>query len=196
VYQALVYPNYLPKVVVALVGHHSDCDARALLLSTAQNSEGALAQTYLVTLTHEERAPRHALTKRGPVSARRLTRAHLLLQADAGLSDEAIAQALHRGPATVERIRQRFGDEGLEAALGERPRPGGQRQLDGRPEAVRIALACRMPPEGRQGWTMQRLADTRVALRVIDALSDETVRRTLNKMPSSHGRRRAGAFPV
>jgi transposase len=154
-----------------------------------------MAKKYLVTLTDEERAQLHALTKRGTVSARRLTRAHLLLQADAGLSDEAIAQALHIGTATVERIRKRFVEEGLEAALSERPRPGGQRKLDGRQEAFLIALACSTPPEGRQCWTMQILADKLVELRVIDAISDETIRRTLKKMPSSHGRRRAGVFP-
>jgi putative transposase len=154
-----------------------------------------MAKKYIVTLTDEERAHLYALTKRGTVSARRLTRAHLLLQADAGLSDEAIAQALHIGTATVERIRKRFVEEGLEAALSERPRPGGQRQLDGRQEAFLIALACSTPPEGRQGWTMPLLADKLVELRVIDALSDETVRRTRKKTPSSHGRRRAGVFP-
>jgi transposase len=155
-----------------------------------------MAKKYIVTLTDEERAQLHAVTRRGTVSARRLTRAHLLLQADAGLSAEAIAQALHIGTATVERIRKRFVEEGLEAALSERPRPGGQRKLDGRQEAFLIALACSTPPEGRQCWTMQILADKLVELRVIDAISDETIRRTLKKMPSSHGRRRAGVFPV
>jgi transposase len=155
-----------------------------------------MAKKYIVTLTDEDQAQLHALTKRGTVSARRLTRAHRLLQADAGLSDEAIAQALHIGTATVERIRKRFVEEGLEAALSERPRPGGQRKLDGRQEAFLIALASSMPPERRPYWTMQILADTLVELRVIDALSDETVQRTLKKMPSSRSRRRAGAFAV
>ena len=76
-----------------------------------------MTKKYIVTLTDEERAQLHALTKRGTVSARRLTRAHLLLQADTGRSDEAIAQALHIGTATVERIRKRF------VAVG-RPRGG------------------------------------------------------------------------
>jgi transposase len=104
-----------------------------------------------------------------------------LLQAETGLSDETIAQALHSGPATVERIRQRFVEEGLEAALTERPRPGGQRQLEGKHEAVLLALACSTPPAGRTGWTMPLWADNLVALRVVDAISEETVRRTLKK---------------
>ena len=153
-----------------------------------------MAQKYIVTLTAEERAQLHALTKRGTVAARRLTRAHLLLQADAGLPDEAIAQALHIGTATVERIRKRFVEEGIEAALSERPRPGGQRKLDGKQEALLIALACSAPPEGRTCGTMQLLADKLVELRLIDAISDETVRRTLKKMPSSRGRKRPGVF--
>jgi transposase len=155
-----------------------------------------MAKKYIVTLTDEERAQLHALTQRGTVSARRLPRAHLVLQADAGLSDEAMAQALPIGTATVERIRKRVVEEGLEAALSERPRPGGQRKLDGRQEAFLIALACSTPPAGRQCWTRPSLADKLVELRVVEAISDETVRRTLKKRSSSHGRRRAGAFPV
>jgi len=67
-----------------------------------------MAKKYLVTLTGEERAILLALTKRGKVAARKLTRAHILLQADAGATDEAIARALHAGMATVERVRKRF----------------------------------------------------------------------------------------
>jgi transposase len=114
-----------------------------------------MAKKSSVTLTDEERVQLLALTKRGQVSARRLTRAHLLLLADAGVSDEAIAQALHIGTATVERTRKRFVEAGLEAALTERPRPGGPRKLNGKQAAFLIALACSSPPEGRTCWTMQ-----------------------------------------
>jgi transposase len=155
-----------------------------------------MAKTYIVTLTDDERAHLVALTKRGKVSARRLTRAHLLLHADAGLADEAIAQALHVGTATVERLRKRFVEEGLEAALSERPRPGGRRKLDGKQEAFLIALACSTPPEGRACWTMQLLADRLVELQMVAAISDETVRRTLKKTRSSRGRSRPGVFPA
>jgi transposase len=96
----------------------------------------------------------------------------------------------------VERIRQRFVEDGLEAALSERPRPGGQRKLAGTQEAFLIALACSTPPEGRTCWTMQLLADRLVELQVVEAISDETVRRTLKKTSSSRGRRRPGVFPV
>jgi putative transposase len=155
-----------------------------------------MAKRYRVTLTDPERTHLLTLIKKGTVSARKLSRAHTLLQADAGATDEAIATALHLGLATVERIRKRFVEEGLEAALAERARPGGRRKLDGKQEAFLIALACSPPPEGRQCWTMQILADKLVELRMVEAISDATVRRTLKKMSSSHGRRRAGAFPA
>jgi transposase len=139
------------------------------------------AKRYVVTLTDEERAQLLALTKKGRVAARRLTRAHMLLQADAGATQEAIAAALHIGRATVVRICRRFVEEGLEVALRDRSRPGAQRKLDGKQEAFLIALACSPPPEGRQCWTMQLLAHKLVELRVVEAIADETVRRTLKK---------------
>ena len=144
-----------------------------------------MAKRYLVTLTAEERVHLLELIKKGKISARQLTRAHLLLQADAGGSDKAVAAALHIGIATVERMRKRFVEEGRAAALSERPRPGGQRKLDGKQEAFLIALACSTPPEGRQCWTMQLVADRLVAVQMVEAISDETVRRTLNKTRSN-----------
>jgi transposase len=155
-----------------------------------------MAKRYLVTLTEDERAHLLALTKKGKVAARQLTRAHILLQADAGGIDSVIAAALHVAIGTVERVRKRFVEAGLEAALRERPRPGGQRKLDGKQEAFLIALACSTPPEGRTSWTMQLLAYKLVELRVVDAISDETVRRTLKKTRSSRGRKRPGVFRV
>jgi transposase len=158
--------------------------------------EGLMAKRSLVTLSEDERVHLLALTKKGTLSARKLTRAHILLQADAGAMDAAIAGALHVGIATVERVRKRFVEEGLEAALRERPRPGGHRKLNGKQEAFLVALACSTPPEGRTCWTMQLLAGKLVELQVVDAISDETVRRTLKKTSSSRGRRRRGVFPA
>lgn len=140
-----------------------------------------MGKRYLVTLTEEERAQLLALTKKGKVAARTLTRAHILLHADTGAHDATIAASLHVGIATVGRIRKRFVEAGLQAALTERRRPGCQRKLEGKQEAVLMALACSTPPEGRQCWTMQLLADKLVELRLVDAISDETVRRTLKK---------------
>jgi transposase len=152
-----------------------------------QKREGPMAKRYIVTLTEEARADLLALTKKGKISARKLIRAHVLLQADAGARDEAMAAALHMGIATVERIRKRFVEEGLEASRTARPRPGGQRTRDGQQEACLIALACSPPPEGRKCWTMPLLADRLVALGIVEALADETVRRTLKKTRANRG---------
>jgi transposase len=152
-----------------------------------QKREGPMAKKYLVNLTEDERATLLTLTKKGTIAARTLTRAHILLHADSQATDDDIAQALHIGTATVERIRKRFVEEGLEAALNERPRAGGRRKLEGKREAFLVALACSTPPDERKCWTMQVLADKLVELNQVESISDETVRRTLKTTSSSRG---------
>ena len=149
---------------------------------------------YLVTLTPEEREQLAGLLSAGKRSALTLARARILLkadQADGGPAweDAEIAQALDCGLRTVERVRQRFVERGLEQALGRKPqdRPSRERKLDGRSEARLIALACSKPPDGRAAWTLQLLADKLVELRVVDSVCDETVRRVLKKTRSSRG---------
>ncbi len=137
---------------------------------------------YIVDLTADERAELLALLSRGVASARKLTRARILRLADEGNTDEEIAAALHVHRITVERTRRRFVEGGVEQALSERPRPGGRPKLDGRQEAMLVALACSQAPEGRSRWTLQLLADRLVELDVVDTISDETVRRTLKKI--------------
>ena len=143
--------------------------------------EDGIRKLYVVDLTEEERARLVALTTKGTGAARRLTRAHVLLRAADGLTDAAIAAGLGIARSTVERLRQRFVEEGVEAALSERPRPGGARKLDGKAEAFLVATACSAPPDGRNTWTMQLLADRLVAVGLVGAISDETVRRLLKK---------------
>jgi transposase len=145
------------------------------------NKEAVMTKKYLVSLTDLERETLLTLTKKGSVAARKLTRAHILLQADAEATDDRIAQALHIGTATVERIRKRFVEGGVEAALTERSRPGGKPKLDGKAEATLVAWACSTPPDDRKQWTMQLLADKLIELKLVEAISDETVRRTLKK---------------
>ena len=140
-----------------------------------------MRKKYLVTLTADERSHLLELIKKGTVAARKLTRAHILLRADEGASDQAIADALHVHRTTVERTRQKFVEGNLDYALTERPRPGAKRKLDPKQEARLIAVACSTPPEGQKRWTMQLLADELVTLEVVDTISDETVRRTLKK---------------
>jgi transposase len=119
-----------------------------------------------------------------------VTRAHILLQAAEAATDEEIAEALRVGVSTVHRTRQRFVEVGLEGALTERSRCGCGRKLDGKHEAFLVALACSTPPEGRDRWTRQLLADRLVALQRLEPVSDETVRRVLKKRPQAVAEKR------
>jgi len=149
---------------------------------------------YVVELTEEQRSYLLELIRKGEAKARMLTRARILLLSAEGRTDKFVASVLKVNPQTVRNIRKRFAEEGLEAALRERPRPGAQPKLDAKGEAFLIALACSDPPEGREHWTMQLLADRLVELGVVDSISDETVRRVLKKTNSSPGRRSSGAL--
>lgn len=141
---------------------------------------------YIVRLTDGEREELTALVSKGKAAARKLTRARVLLKADAGgpaWTDEKIAEALDVGRRTVENVRKRLVKEGLEAALNrkKRCRPPREKILDGEKEAKLIALACGEPPEGRKRWTLRLLSDKLVELDIVEAVSYETVRRTLKK---------------
>jgi transposase len=134
---------------------------------------------YRVELSHAERTELRALLSRGKQAARKLKRAQILLAADAGASDEAIAASVGVGGSTVYRTKRRFVFGNLEAALSEEPRPGADRKLSGKEEALLVATACSNPPEGRARWTLELLADELVRLTEHDSLSRETVRRRL-----------------
>jgi transposase len=151
-------------------------------------------KNYLGDLTAEERTTLEQLRQKGKSSARKLTRARILLQADEGLTDEEIASAQGVGIATVERTRQRFVEANLEA-LNELPRPGGQRKLSGKQEAHLIAVACTPAPTGQPPWTLQLLADQVVELGFAQSIARETVRQVLKKTPSSRGCTSSGVCP-
>ena len=145
-------------------------------------------KNYRVTLTTAERQELDGLLARGKADVRRLKHAQILLKADqaeAGPAwpDARIAEALDAGITTVERVRQRFVEEGLASALS--PYRGGKRiysrKLDGAQEAHLVALACSKPPEGRGRWTLRLLARRMVELAYVDSVSYETVRQTLKK---------------
>jgi transposase len=143
---------------------------------------------YKVTLEVEERQQLLDLIAVGKADARKLTHARILLKADAAEGGPAwpdwrIADAVEVSVATVERVRQRFVELGLDAALDRkrRDRPAREIKLDGRAEARLIALACSPPPRGPAVWTMQLLADKLVELEVVASISDETVRLALKK---------------
>ena len=152
-----------------------------------------MKKKYIVTLTQEERQMLQAMLSKGKAAARKLMHARILLKADAGeggpaWNDDAIAEGLEVGRATVERVRKQFVEEGFEAALDRRkPRRRYQRKLDGDGEAHLIALACSQAPEGRSRWTLRLLADRMVQLEQVDHLSHETVRQVLKKTNLSLG---------
>src|SRR5215212_2114055 len=133
---------------------------------------------YLVTLSVDEREHLEQLLRSGQPATRKVTRARILLKAAEGGDDHAIADALTVGRATVERLRQRFVEEGL-GALEERPRPGAAPKLDEKAEARLIAEACSAAPAGRQRWTLALLADRVVALDLAEAYSYERDRKSV-----------------
>jgi transposase len=158
-----------------------------------RDREDSTMKKYKVTLTAEERQQRADLTASGKAAAQKLTHARILLKADAAdggpaWTDDRIAEALDVSVATVERVRQRFVEQGLEPALVRKiqDRPSRAPLLDGAAEARLIALACSTPPQGRKAWTLNLLAGKLLELEVVEAISYETVRQVLKKMNSSH----------
>ena len=149
--------------------------------------------TYIVELSAEERGQLETLIRKGKSSARKQTRARILLKAHAGMPSQEIAQALEVSDEMVYRARQRLVEEGLEAALNDRPRPGAKPKLTDQQCAHLIAVACSDAPEGHAHWTLRLLADKAVELGLAESLSHEAVRDVLKKTSSSRGKRSNGA---
>ena len=152
-----------------------------------------MAKKYRVTLTEDERSMLTTLISAGTAPARTVTHARILLKADQaeggpGWTDEAIRDALDIGLSPIARVRERFVEESLDAALHRRsPSRQRQRRLDGAEEAHLLALTCRAPPQGREHWSRRLLADKMVELAYVDDISHETVRPVLKTMTSSRG---------
>jgi hypothetical protein len=144
-----------------------------------------MAKKYIVTLTDEERDALRKLVSSGKGAARKLAHARILLKADQAKGapawrDVDISRGIDVGTATVERVRKRFVEEGLEAALSRRmPRRVYRRKLDGEGEAQLIATTCSEPPEGSARWTLRLIADRMVELGVVDSIARETVRQAM-----------------
>lgn len=152
-----------------------------------------MVKKYIVRLSAEERAELNALVNKGRVAARKRRHAEILLKVDEGKggpawNDGKIAEAFNIGRRTVERVRQRLVEEGLEAALNEREKSRHRSKvIDGENEARLVALACSEPPQGHSRWTLKLLADRMVELEYVQSVSPETVRQTLKKTSSSLG---------
>jgi len=141
---------------------------------------------YIVRLTAQEREELKNLTKKGRTQAYRIKHANILLAVDAdgpNWPDHQVAKAYECHQNTARNVRQRFVEQGLEAALERKKQPirSCKRIIDGDVEARLITIACSPPPEGYAKWTMQMLADELVALHVVDSVSSQTVWRTLKK---------------
>lgn len=148
---------------------------------------------YIVRLTAEQRATLEQRTRTGTVAASIQRHARILLKADTAddgpaWDDASIAAALEVSVPTVERVRKRFVQAGLDGALARKPTTRrSQRKLDGVGEAQLVAITCSPPPEGADRWTLALLADKLVELKVVDAIARDTVRLTLKKTNSSRG---------
>ena len=151
-----------------------------------------MTKKYRVTLSGEERDELSALIRKGKANARKLTHARVLLAVDesasgSGRTDEQTAQVLHLSTRTVERVRERFVEQGLAAALLPKPSTRRyERAFDGAQEARLIALACSAPLEGKARWTLRLLAEQAVELKIVETISHESVRQILKKTNFGH----------
>jgi transposase len=137
---------------------------------------------YKVNLSKAERKRLQELIQSEAPRNRRVKHAKILLESDLGKSAAKVADWVGVGHSTVERTRQRYAENGMEAALSDKPRPGAVPKLDGKQQAFVIALACSDTPDGQERWSMQMLADKMVELGVVEqAVSHDTIGRVLKK---------------
>ena len=148
---------------------------------------------FKVKLTPSQRSKLIALTRNGKQKSKTMTHARVLLQADCSkegpaLKAKVIAQHLNIHERTVHRVRQKFAEEGIDAALNRKPHKKYKpRKLDGEQEAHLIALCCSPAPSGRTVWTLELLSEALVRMKIVDAVSRSTIHRTLKKTNLSHG---------
>lgn len=152
-----------------------------------------------VRLTQEQRQQLEKLVSQGKVPARAMLHAQVLLRTDSGphgprWSGPQIAVALGVGSTMIKRIRQRFVQEGLEAAVQRKPQPPRpqKRKIDGEQEAHIIAVLCTEKPEGQERWTLRALRGRVIELEIVETVSHETLRTVLKKMNSNRGKRSNG----
>ena len=156
-----------------------------------------MTKKYIVSLTADERQSLEAIVTTGKRAAATINHARILLKADTEQAsgswrDQDIKTALDISLSTIERVRRRFVEAGLEGALKPRPGRGRKRKIDGAADAHLVALRCSEPPEGRGRWTLRLLADRMVALEYLDELSHESVRQVLKKTNYSLGGKTVG----
>lgn len=157
-----------------------------------------MAVKYIVELTEAERHELQETISKNKANRNTIVNAYILLKAEraCGWTYEEIAAAYSVSTKKIERVKKRFVEEGLAEALSRKPVTNIHcRKITGDEEAHLIALCCSQAPEGQERWTLRMLADTMVALDIVDSVSHETVRRTLKKTSLNRGKRRNGVFP-
>lgn len=145
-----------------------------------------MPKKYRVKLSQKQRDLLEELTSKGTMKVRAYKRAQILLLADEAQtgrpkSDEQIAEQVNISTATVQRVRQRFVEGGLDGALTEKPRSGAPPKITSRQRARITSLACSDPPEGYARWSLRLLATKLVELELIDQISHDSVGRVLKK---------------
>lgn len=156
-----------------------------------------MAVRYIVELTDAERQELKEMISKNKANRNAIVNAYILLKSDVtcAWTYEDIAASYEVSTKKVERVKKRFVEEGFEAALFRKPVTNAHcRKITGDEEAHLIALCCSPPPEGHTTWTLRMLADTMVALEIVDSVSHETVRRTLKKMNLNPGKKKSGVF--
>lgn len=146
-----------------------------------------------VKLNKEEAEYLFALIHKGTARARTITRARVLTKLAGRWSNPEVSSALDVSLATVIKIRRRYAEGGLAAALEERPRPGQTPKLTAKQAAQITAIACSKAPDGHAHWTLRLLADQVVQLGFADSFSHEAVRQLLKKTISNRGKFSNGA---
>ena len=156
-----------------------------------------MAVRYAIDLTDTERVALREILSKNKVKRSTLINAYILLKADraCGWTNADIASAYDISTKKVEQLKKRFVEEGFDAALYRKPVTNAhRRKITGDEEAHLIALCCSQAPEGQERWTLRMLADKMVELDIVDAVSHETIRRTLKKVHLNPGKRKNGAF--
>lgn len=156
-----------------------------------------MVKKYIVSLSEEERQYLEQIVTTGKRAAYTINHARILLKADRNQNngswrDQDIKEAFNISLRTIERVRQRCVEEGLEAALKCRPGGGRKRKIDGEVEAHLIAMRCSEAPKGKGRWTLRLLADQMVELNYVEQLSHESVRQVLKKTNCNPGDKSAG----
>ena len=138
-------------------------------------------------LTNDEVAYLTKYINTGKRSARAIKRAQILLHSHAGKRPEQICEIVSSSVATVYLTRQHYRQEGVQAAIEEKPRPGQPRRLSSEQEAALTVLACSDAPEGRAQWSVRLLADKAIEIGIAERVGRETIRRFLKKVRSNRG---------